>query len=268
MALQPAPVIEWRSEPNSAPEGIADTITPSRSFLHKYFYFCMALLCVAIKILAVSHTPSFVVHDLRHDSVFHPEEARPWILWLHNGAFSAWLAFFVSQSGLVRANKVDLHRFFGWFGAVLGALMVPIGIATAIVKARTDIKMGILPGTEAESYLIIPLLNALAFGVLVALAIHWRERPEILRRLIFIATCGLLDTAFVRFEFVFNHHHFFPYIDLLIVLGALRDLYVNRRVHRVYLIALPALIVSQAFVTYTWMSESDWWMRIAHAIIG
>ena len=52
------------------------------------------------------------------------------------------------------------------------------------------------------------------------------------------------------------------------LLGVLRDLYVNRRIHKVYLYALPPLMVVQAFVTHTWMSTSAWWVRIGHAILG
>jgi hypothetical protein len=266
MALRSSPVSEEHVEPISAPASIAGTMTPFRSFLHKYFYFSMALLCIAIKVLSVLHSPSYTVDDVHHDSVFHPDEARPWILWLHNAVFSAWLAFFVFQSGLVHTHKVKWHRFFGWFGGLLGAAMVLIGIATAIVRGREGTAM--LMGTEAEAYLIVPFYNMLAFCVFCALAVLWRKKPKLHRQLIFFATCGLLDTAFLRFEFIFNHRYFFPCIDLLIVLGILCDLYVNRRVHRVYLIGLPVLIVSQAFVTYTWMNSSVWWLRIAHAIIG
>ena len=54
----------------------------------------------------------------------------------------------------------------------------------------------------------------------------------------------------------------------MILLGVLRDLFVNRRIHKVYLYALPSLIAVQAFVAYTWLGASGWWVRIAHAILG
>jgi hypothetical protein len=45
----------------------------------------------------------------------------------------------------------------------------------------------------------------------------------------------------------------------------MRDLIVDRRVHRVYLYALPALAVGQTVVLYT----ADWpfWIRIGEAIL-
>lgn len=237
-------------------------VSPLKRFLHKYFYFLIAILCIGIKVASVIHTPSYAAGDVHHDSVFDPEEARPWILWLHNIVFSAWLLFFAFQSGLVHTCKVRWHRAFGWLGASLAL----IGIATAIVKGRMDIAHQM--GTEAEAYLIIPFFNMLAFAAFCALAVRWRQRPELHRQLIFFATCGLLDTAFLRYDFIFRHAYFYQCIDTMILLGAVRSLYVFRRIPRLYLVALPALIGCQAFVIYTWTHQSAWWARFAHTLIG
>jgi hypothetical protein len=108
----------------------------------------------------------------------------------------------------------------------------------------------------------------LAFAVFLALAIFWRRKPELHRRLMFIATCGLLDAAFGRSDYIFNHSLYFLCLDAVILLGVGRDLVVTRRVHKVYLIALPVLMVCQGFVVYTLRSGSHWWIRIADAILG
>jgi hypothetical protein len=57
-------------------------------------------------------------------------------------------------------------------------------------------------------------------------------------------------------------------LDAVILLGVGRDLIVNRRVHKVYLIPLPTLMVCQGYVVYTLRSGSHWWIRIAIAILG
>jgi len=54
---------------------------------------------------------------------------------------------------------------------------------------------------------------------------------------------------------------------VLIGLGVVRDLLVNRRIHRVYAVALPTLILLQGLVKFIWRSEASWWVRIAHAIL-
>jgi hypothetical protein len=108
----------------------------------------------------------------------------------------------------------------------------------------------------------------IAFGTLVGLAIYWRKNPEFHRRLLFIASCGLMDAAIGRFDFWFNHSIFFVALDFLIVLGMLRDLVVNQRVHKVYLYALPPIIVLQSIAVYAWRGNPAWWQSITHAILG
>jgi len=57
-------------------------------------------------------------------------------------------------------------------------------------------------------------------------------------------------------------------VDSLILLGVFRDLIVDRRVHKVYLYAVPALAAAQSLMMYVDLNASAWWVRIAHAILG
>ena len=61
---------------------------------------------------------------------------------------------------------------------------------------------------------------------------------------------------------------FYAGVDLLILLGVIRDLIVNRSIHQVYRYALPAIIVGQIVVMYTATVQPAVWMRIAHAMLG
>lgn len=146
--------------------------------------------------------------------------------------------------------------------------MVPLGIAIAIaiVMARFDAVQLHQNGTNA--FLAIPFYGIIAFGVIIALAIFWRKRPEFHRRLIFIATCGLMDAPLDRFDFLFDHNLSFLCVDLLIALGVVRDLVVDRRVHKVYRYALPALIVGQNLALYLWRGDPSWWRAGNHVILG
>lgn len=224
----------------------------------KYFYFAMSLLVAGIVVWGFSHSVD--------QNLFHAAVPRPLILWFHGGVFSGWVLFFIFQSALVRTHNVKWHRFFGWFGAGLGTAMVVLGVTTAIVMARFDTRT--LHERGSDAFLIVPFYDMLAFATLFGLAVWWRKRPELHRRFIFIATCGLLDAAFGRIDYIFNHDLFFWCLDGVILLGVVRDLIVNRRVHRIYLIALPVLVVCQAFVIHTYASASAWWLRIADGILG
>jgi Na+-transporting NADH:ubiquinone oxidoreductase subunit NqrE len=224
----------------------------------KYFYFAMSLLVAAIVVWGFSHTVN--------ENLFYPAVPRPLILWFHAIAFSAWVLFFIFQSTLVRTHNVKWHRFFGWFGAGLGTAMVLLGVTTAIIMGRFDTYVKHESGSDA--FLIVPFYDVAAFATLFGLAVLWRKKPEFHRRLIFIATCGLLAAAFGRFPYLASHNLFYGGVDALILLGVVRDLIVNRRIHKVYLIALPVLIACQVFVVYTMASGSAWWVKIADKILG
>ncbi len=232
--------------------------TGRNGLVDKYFYFSMSLLVAGIVVSGFGQTVN--------GNLIHPSVPRPLILWFHAAAFSAWVIFFIFQSALVRTHNVKWHRFFGWFGVALGTVMVPLGVATAIIMGRFDTVVEHRPGSDA--FLIVPWYDMAAFVAFFSLAILWRKKSELHRRFIFIATCGLLAAAFGRFQYLSDHNLFYAGVDAVILLGVVRDLLVNRRVHRVYLIALPALIVCQAFVVYTFTNGSAWWLRIADRVLG
>jgi uncharacterized integral membrane protein len=234
------------------------TLTGRSGILCRYFYFAMSLLFAVIVIVGFKRTVN--------QNLFHPAVLRPLILWFHGAAFAGWVIFFICQSTLVRIHRVSWHRTIGWFGAGLATVMVPLGTATAIIMARFDTVQ--LHQRDADAFLSIPFYDMIAFGVLIALAVYWRTRPELHRRLVFIATCGLMDAAVARFDYMFDHNLFFACIDLLIALGVARDLLVDRRVHKVYLYALPLLIVGQSLALYMWRINPSWWQGITHTILG
>jgi len=226
--------------------------------LSRYFYFAMSLLFAVVVVAGFSQSIGA--------ALFHPAIPRPILLWVHGAAFSLWVLFFVLQTSLVRLRKVSWHRLMGWFGTGLAAFMVVVGFSTAVVMTRFDMVQ--LHEADVASFISIPFWDMIAFGTLVGLAIYWRKKPELHRRLLFIATCELMDAPFGRVGYVFNNNLFFPLLDLLILLGVSRDLVVDRRVHRVYLYALPLTIVGQAITMYAYLGNPGWWQACTHAILG
>ena len=102
----------------------------------------------------------------------------------------------------------------------------------------------------------------------MGLAIYWRRKPDYHRRLVFISTCVLMDAAIGRFDFWFNHSLFYAGLDLLIVAGLLRDWFVDGRAHKVYLYALPPMILLQSLAVWTWRVNPPLWQAATHAILG
>jgi hypothetical protein len=226
--------------------------------LDKYFYLAMSLLIAAIVVVGFSQTVN--------RNLFHPAVPRPTLLWIHAAAFSLWIVFYILQSALVRVRKVKWHRLLGWFGVGLAAVMVPLGFTVAIIMGRFD--KHVLHIADADTFLSVPFGDMLIFSVLVGLAIYWRRKPELHRRLLFVGTCALLDAPFGRFDYLFNHSLFFLALDAVILLGVARDLLVNRRIHIVYRVALPSLVVLQALMVYLWRAAPSWWSNIGQALLG
>lgn len=221
------------------------------------FYFWMSLLITGVVVYGFSHTVG--------GRLIRPPSRPPLILYFHAVLFTGWLVFFIVQSALVRTRNVKWHRFFGWFGVGLASVMVVLGFTIAVIMNRFE---AVVLHEPDPAFLAIPFSDMVFFGVLVALATYWRRKPELHRRLLFIATCALLDAPFARISYLFNNNLFYPCIDAVMLLGVVRDLMVNRRIHKVYLIALPALMTLQVGVLYLWRGTPGWWLRITQAILG
>jgi hypothetical protein len=227
-----------------------------RGLLGKYFYFFMALLIGVVVVYGFSHT---VDHYL-----IHAVPVRPWILYLHGAVFSGWVVFLILQSALVRIHKVSVHRTLGWFGVALGVVIPVLGLSTAITMDRFNIVQFHSKGVSP--FLAIQVNDMVCFTTLFALAILWRRRPEFHRRLILVASCALTSAAIARFPFVPLEWSYVG-VDLLVFMGVVRDLIVNKRVHTVYRYALPLMIVSQTTAMHLFLSAPAWWVRITNGIL-
>lgn len=216
--------------------------TERAGVLAHYFYLFMSLLIGAVVVCGFGPTV-----DQR---LFHPSHPKPLLLSIHAIVFSSWVVFYIAQSALVRTHQVRIHRVLGWFGVALGVTIPIIGTFTAVTMRRFDL---LDPDLALRAPLLrTALLDLTSFGIPFALAIYWRTKPEFHRRFMLIASCALTAAAFVRFPAVF---HPWPWyyvgVDLMILLGVLRDLIVTRRIHPVYLCVLPALILAQLTVMDT-----------------
>ena len=248
-----------RSAALSTPlEGQASATKQLKRFLSRYFYFAMSIVMGGLTVWAFSNTV-----DVR---LLHANPPRPGLLWFHSAIFSAWIVLFIAQSALVRVRKVSVHRTLGWFGAALAATMVVSGFVVSVVMLRFE--MTLLHRPSVASFLSILWADMIIFGACMALAIYFRKKPEYHRRLVFMASCQLMQAAFVRFHYIGFHDLFYPALDLLIVIGILRDLVVDGRVNRIYLYVFPAIIVLQAWASYLERANPTRWQAATHAILG
>ncbi len=230
---------------------------PFLSLLDRYFYFGMSLLILVLVTVMFSTTVPA--------RLFHPKSAPPYILWVHGAVFYGWVLFFILQSGLIKIRKARWHRAIGWFGLALGVAVLGLGVSTTIVMHRFEV-LTLRQGRDAIISISVPLWDMVCFALVFSLAILWRKRLEYHRRLILIASCALTAAAWGRLpESVLPGFWFYAGVDLLVMMGAARDLIVNRKIHRVYLIALPVLIAGQIAISH--VTFTGWWEHIAQAIL-
>ena len=204
-----------------------------RGLLGNYFYFSMSLLILAIVVYGFSFTVS--------KNLIHSTQPGQVSRYVHAFVFSAWLLFFIVQSVLVRARNVRLHRALGWFGVANGVAVVAAGVWVTV---------------RSQPRIVWPagFFSMVAFGACLALAVYWRRKPELHRRLLLVGTCVLTNAAFARFPFpIVGGLYGFAWADTLLLLGMGRDLWVDRRVHPVYLWVAPLLVGAELAVLWPFL---------------
>ena len=226
--------------------------------LDKYFYFGMSLLILVLVTGMFSTTVP--------GRLLHPKVEPPYILWFHGAVFYGWVLFFIMQSGLVKIRKTRWHRTIGWFGLGLGIAVLTLGVSTTIVMHRFEVNT-LHQGQSAILSISVPLWDMVCFAVAFPAAILWRRNVEYHRRLMLLASCVLTAAAWGRIpESVLPGFWFYAGVDFLVLLAMARDLVVMRKVHRVYLIALPLLMAGQTAVSQ--ITNTEWWLRSAKAILS
>jgi hypothetical protein len=186
------------------------------------------------------------------------------LLVLHGIVFSSWIALFITQTSLVAATRTRTHMRLGIAGGVLACAMIIIGTVTAIVRAKGPSPV---PDVNPLSFLTIPLGDMLVFGILIGAAFHFRRRVDIHKRLMLLATIGLLPAAVARLPFDFIQQAgplaFFGLSDLLIIPCLLYDIVSRGRPHRATVLAGLLIVVSHPLRliiggTHAWLAFATW----------
>ncbi len=209
---------------------------PGRRYDH-FFFSGMALAMLATVFVGFAHSYYLagVFKAPLPDLLIH----------VHGAAFSCWILLLVTQTSLVSAGRVDIHRRLGIAGFLLGCAMVILGVLAATDSLARSAGP---PGRDAQAFYIIPMMNMVVFAALLFFAFRARRDSAAHKRLICIATVSLLIAAIARWPFPIVQGKamiagLFSYVFLLIL--AAYDLWSTRKVHRVTLWAGALVIVLQ-----------------------
>jgi hypothetical protein len=177
-------------------------------------------------------------------------------LFVHGAVLCTWFVWFLVQSSLIAIHRTDLHGRSGIAG---------IAIAVCVVATNLSAMLGFLPrmrdiggdfeteGVRFAAGLIGDSLTLVVFVTLVALAITFRRRPDVHKRLMLFASLQILGPAGARTPYTFAELGLSPIfapvvLFVLLIVGApiAYDLIARGRLHRVTIACLPIHVGSVA----------------------
>ncbi len=155
---------------------------------------------------------------------------------LHGALFSSWVILYLVQTVLVATRNVRLHRGVGRFGGFLPALMVPVGIAATIALVRRG---GTPPQFTPPMFLVLNCWGVTLFGLMVGWAILKRNDRLAHKRIMLLATIGIMPPAINRIQLLFHLPEFaIPLWMLALAVPVLvYDLWTRRKPHYATVVA-------------------------------
>jgi FtsH-binding integral membrane protein len=190
------------------------------------------------------------------------------IIHVHGAAFSCWILLLIMQTSLVSAGRVDIHRRLGIAGFLLACLMVIVGVWAATDRLARGTAP---PGLDTYFFYIIPVTDMLIFATLVFFAFWMRSDSSTHKRIIYVATTGLLIAAIARWPWALVHRNapkaaIVSYVFLLML--AAYDLWSTHKIHRATLWASAFLIFVQQIrlpigETAAWHAFASWIQSLA-----
>jgi len=159
----------------------------------QYFYFYMALSCMAVAFLGFAPT-----YWLPLASGSFP--SMP-VIHFHGMLFFAWSLYFAFQTWLAASGQVARHRTIGMIGVSLATAMTIFGFLAAVNAMKRSAAIGLT--NEGIAFAIVPLSGILFFAVVFILAIAATRRPETHKRLMLLAGISVLDAAVARWFLTF-----------------------------------------------------------------
>jgi hypothetical protein len=228
--------------------------------------FFTAMAVAAIVTVFAGFAPSYYLKTvLGGAGVFGRPVLSP-LLHVHGLVFTAWLVVFLVQTRLVAGRRIAAHRKLGYASLTLAAAMIAVGFSAAVDAARR----GSSPpgGPPPLVFMIIPMADLAIFATLVGAAVWFRNRGDIHKRLMLMATISILTPAIARLPGVltFGPLAFFALTDVFAVVCLVYDRVARGHVHPAFWWGAGLLLASQVgrlalSGTSAWLALATWLTR-------
>lgn len=216
------------------------TVALARMRADRIFY--TSVPAVVAVIVLIGFSPSWFLRPfLGAPPHFGP--LSPLII-VHGIVFTAWITLTIVQPLLIASGRRMLHMSLGYAGAGLAAAMVVLMILATIGSMRSGV-----PPVFPTPYMFfaVNVVGAITFAIIIGLAIARRRDAQTHKRLILLSLVVLTTPALARIPMLdpFMPLSAFGSPDLIILAGVLFDITTRGKVHRMWKIGGPLLIVSQ-----------------------
>ena len=162
---------------------------------HRRSNFFLYTSYVLLVIVLVGFSPTFYLR------AFFDVPAIPPYVYAHGVAMTAWFIWLCVQTTAVFSGRVALHRKLGMVGMTLGALVLFSGVITALELApRLLEKYGNIDSDLSRIAGVVwgNLAGLVAFGGFLFVAFLYRQKPEIHKRLMLLASIAVTLPALGR----------------------------------------------------------------------
>jgi hypothetical protein len=239
---------------------------PAKPRHNRWFYSGAATLILLLMLLGFQQ---YYLHGRAYPDRDIAPPIRTLVL-LHATAMTAWVVLFLVQPLLIVNRSRRVHMAVGRFGAGLAVGIVILGLWLGIQGARLTPPEARIWGLTPKQFLTVPVGTALIFGLLVAVGVLNRRRPDVHRPMMLMATLIAIPAAVSRigplsalYEGTVLQTIFGPFLWTLVLATLLLVVkwLTRRSLDRWFTIGYGCLVASYLLV---WrFATTDAWDRIA-----
>lgn len=185
----------------------------------------------------------------------------PFVVHLHGLLLTAWILLLITQTSLVAAHRIKLHRRLGIAGVVLACLLSLTTFLVVCESVARHVPLG-RPGIVNQTG--GPVFDIFGFSVLTYFGYRERRNPHAHKRLMMLATISLLATAFSRWPVFHDATHLRASLCCfaLAALIACYDLWSRAKVYTATLCGGAVLIVTSGPIS-VFLTHYPLWFRIS-----
>jgi uncharacterized membrane protein YozB (DUF420 family) len=197
----------------------------------------------------------------------------PFILHVHAAVFVLWLALVTLQILWIETGKFRRHKQLGWLTVAVSALMLPLGLAAALV----DQVRQVAHPDYAPQFLALEFEEMITFSIFMAGGVIFRRNPAAHKRLMLLSAVAISDAGFARIWLMGIKAEipglfgwwltYFWGIFLILVAMGVWDLLRRRRIHPAVLFGAALLWTGEIVATVLNFSPTwrDMMIRLVNA---